>query len=125
MASSPPRPCTYVGCGRLVHGGGSRCPAHARIETDKFNDRRRGSRHQRGYGSAWDKLREQIMLRDKGVCQPCWKLGKATPAHAVDHIKAKHEGGTDDCTNLQAICRACHAAKTQREAASARRAAWD
>lgn len=60
------------------------------------------------------------MVRDKGVCQPCWKLGRATPGHAVDHIKPKAEGGTDDEANLQLICRACHAAKTQREAAAGR-----
>ena len=118
MPSRPPRPCTFLGCGRLVHGG-SRCDEHKRVETGKFNDRRRGSRHERGYGSAWSKLREAIMLRDKGVCQPCWKRGVATPAHAVDHIKPKHEGGTDDSANLQAICRACHAEKTAREGMAA------
>ena len=56
------------------------------------------------------------MQRDMGVCQPCTKLGQLTVAYAVDHIKPKAEGGTDDLANLQAICRACHAAKTASEA---------
>lgn len=118
MPSSPPRPCTFPGCGRLVRGA-SRCEAHKRAETGKFNDRRRGRRHARGYGSAWDKLREQIMQRDKGLCRLCWGLGRVTPAHAVDHIKPKSDGGTDEHANLQAICRACHSDKTAREGAAA------
>jgi len=37
------------------------------------------------------------------------------PAHAVDHIRPKSQGGTDDIENLRAICKACHQAKTQEE----------
>ena len=56
------------------------------------------------------------MQRDAGVCQPCTQLGQLTVAYAVDHVKPKAEGGQDDLANLQAICRACHAAKTAGEA---------
>lgn len=70
------------------------------------------SRHERGYGTAWDKLRKQIMRRDCGLCQVCKAHGKLTPAVAVDHIKDKALGGTDDPSNLQAICEPCHTAKT-------------
>jgi hypothetical protein len=38
----------------------------------------------------------------------------------VDHILPKAEGGTDDDTNLQTICKARHRIKTQAEAARAR-----
>jgi 5-methylcytosine-specific restriction protein A len=34
----------------------------------------------------------------------------------VDHIINKQSGGTDDESNLQAICKPCHDQKTQREA---------
>ena len=33
----------------------------------------------------------------------------------VDHIIPKAEGGTDDESNLQSLCKPCHAAKTDRE----------
>jgi 5-methylcytosine-specific restriction protein A len=33
----------------------------------------------------------------------------------VDHIKPKANGGTDDETNLQSICEACHKEKTRKE----------
>lgn len=73
---------------------------------------KRASRHARGYGTAWEKLRKEVMQRDKGLCQPCVSNGRYTPAHAVDHIVQKASGGTDDLANLQAICRACHLDKT-------------
>ena len=75
----------------------------------------RASRHARGYGSAWDKVRKEAMSRDNGLCQPCLKDDRVTPAHAVDHIKSKAKGGTDELANLQAICRPCHLDKTMRE----------
>lgn len=85
-----------------------------------FADKRRGSRHARGYGSAWDRVRKVVMTRDCGLCQPCLRAGRNTEAHAVDHRLAKAQGGTDDPANLEAICRACHATKTGREAKGGR-----
>lgn len=79
------------------------------------SDRLRGSRHQRGYGADWQRLRAEVLLRDKGLCQPCLEAGRVTAAREVDHIKAKARGGTDELINLQAICPACHAKKTARE----------
>jgi len=79
----------------------------------------KGSRHDRGYGSAWVKLRTAVMQRDGYLCQPCLMMGKPTPATAVDHIVPKAKGGTDDADNCQSICDECHTAKTQMEAAEA------
>lgn len=76
---------------------------------------KRSSRHERGYGSAWDRLRKEVMARDMRLCQPCLKDDRVTAAHAVDHIKSKASGGTDDLDNLQAICRSCHLDKTMRD----------
>lgn len=70
------------------------------------------SRHKRGYGTAWNKLRFRILARDKHLCQPCMRKGRVRPASHVDHIIAKAKGGTDDEGNLQAICTACHKDKT-------------
>ena len=73
------------------------------------------SRHERGYGSAWVKVRARILARDKHLCQPCAASGRPTPATAVDHIKPKSKGGTDEDSNLQSLCHDCHKAKTARD----------
>lgn len=78
----------------------------------------RQSRHERGYGTAWDKLRRVILDRDNWLCRPCLKQGKVKHADEVDHITPKAQGGTDDEANLQPICNECHRGKTQAESAA-------
>lgn len=81
----------------------------------------RESRHKRGYGSRWDRLRLQVLKRDRWLCQACLAQGKITALgirrrdHAVDHIVPKAHGGSDDLPNLQSLCTACHEAKTARD----------
>ena len=112
MPTAAPKPCTV--CGTLVRDGTSRCDKH-KVAQGSFADRARGTRHERGYGSAWDKIRKRILKRDGGLCQPCLKRDLITPATQVDHIINKASGGTDDDANLQSICKPCHDAKTARE----------
>lgn len=80
----------------------------------------KGSRHERGYGAAWERARKIALKRDKFLCIPCLKQGRITPAREVDHITPKEQGGTDDQDNLQSICRPCHADKTSAEGRAAR-----
>lgn len=75
----------------------------------------RTSRHARGYGSQWDRLRVQVLKRDHHLCQHCLAEGRTCLATHVDHIKPKAQGGTDDLGNLQALCREHHEAKTAAE----------
>lgn len=117
MPQAAPRPCTFPGCGVLVHGA-SRCANHPHVNT--FADKHRGSRHERGYGSAWDKLRLVVLRRDNYLCQPCAERGDVTAGRDVDHKVNKSQGGTDDLANLQTICPACHRAKTAQEAQQGR-----
>jgi 5-methylcytosine-specific restriction protein A len=82
------------------------------------------SRHTRGYGAAWVRLRETIIQRDFGLCQACKREGRLNPyrkgqGFAVDHIVPKAAGGTDEPGNLELKCGPCHSAKTEREAADA------
>lgn len=116
MPIAAPKPCAQPGCHVLVRDGSSRCAAH-KVLPGRFADKRRGSRHQRGYGAAWDRIRPLILARDGGLCQPCLRVGRVTPATQVDHIVNKAEGGTDEAANLQSICQTCHEAKTAGEAA--------
>jgi len=74
----------------------------------------RGSRHVRGYGTAWDKLRARI-LADEPLCRACRARGRVTEAKHLDHITPKAQGGTDDESNLQPLCPDCHAEKSNRD----------
>lgn len=87
------------------------------LEPQKFADAHRGSRHERGYGSEWEKTRARILKRDGYVCQceECKRAGRQLPAGDVDHIVPKAHGGTDDDDNLRAMNARCHKQKTARE----------
>jgi 5-methylcytosine-specific restriction protein A len=73
-------------------------------------------------GRPWRRLREQILRRDNYLCQcdECRKTGAVREAHEVDHIIPLARGGSDEPHNLRAINRACHAAKTAKEAQEGR-----
>ncbi len=74
------------------------------------------SRHERGYGTAWEKLRAEV-LASEPLCRPCFRASprRTTIATAVDHIVSKAKGGTDDRANLQSICMPCHGRKSIEE----------
>ena len=121
MPTAAPKPCRHAGCGALVHDGSGFCGEHqADRKIGKFGDERRGSRQSRGYGAEWEQTRKRILSRDNGLCQPCLQGGRLRPATQVDHVVPKAEGGTDDDSNLQAICKSCHQAKTAAEAVRGR-----
>lgn len=73
------------------------------------------SEMKRTRGSAWVKIRERILKRDKGLCQECMRNGRLTEATKVDHITPLHLGGGDNDQNLQGLCKDCHDAKTAHE----------
>jgi 5-methylcytosine-specific restriction protein A len=83
------------------------------------------SRHERGYGATWDKLRKLVLERDGYLCQctHCKAEFRVTLATEVDHVVskaiAKRRGWTDeqieDPSNLAAINGDCHKRKTQEE----------
>lgn len=114
-------PCRHRGCGALVRDPGY-CDKHAGEAVGWKPDRLRGSRHERGYGADWDRLRALILKRDRYLCQcdECKRAIRVRPATEVDHRIPKSEGGTDDPANLSAINVDCHKRKTARESARAR-----
>lgn len=65
-------------------------------------------------GRPWRRKRQAILIRDDYTCQICRQV---TQALEVDHIVNVAQGGTDDDSNLQALCVPCHQAKTAQEAA--------
>jgi 5-methylcytosine-specific restriction protein A len=80
-----------------------------------FGGTDRRSRHERGYGTEWDKLREVILKRDEYQCQACKRRGWLTAAREVDHIVPREDGGGEEPSNLQSLCKPCHAEKTRLE----------
>jgi len=70
-------------------------------------------------GRPWRRKRDAVLQRDGYLCQceQCQE-GSRLPkvANEVDHIVPLSQGGTDDPSNLRAINRECHRAKTAREA---------
>ena len=73
----------------------------------------RGSSSERGYGTAWKKLRLHVIRRDQGFCVACRKRGELVKGREVDHIVRKADGGTDDISNLQLLCKEHHRKKTR------------
>ena len=108
MPQAAPRPCRQPGCPNTTLQGF--CEQH-RDKRSNWNRQGRGSAAQRGYGAAWRTIRARILRRDKHLCQSCQRRA----ANEVDHIIGKAEGGTDEASNLQAICTRCHRAKTAQE----------
>ena len=67
-------------------------------------------------GRPWRRLRARILSANP-LCVHCQRAGRVTAATEVDHRLPLSQGGTDDPSNLDPVCTACHAAKTAREAA--------
>lgn len=74
---------------------------------------------ERKRGSAGVIDRERIKRRDCGLCQVCQRRG-----YIVDHVKPLWAGGSDEDENKQLICKPCHDAKSEREAAMRAAGGW-
>jgi len=73
------------------------------------------------YGSAWKKIRNAYMAQHVLCADPDGRHpNRVVPADDCDHIIPICQGGETTWDNLQALCRACHKAKTARESARAR-----
>jgi len=84
-------------------------------------DAQRGSAASRGYGYAWQKLRQQV-LTEEPCCRLCLANGVRVATTDVDHIiprreflEARVEGDPDRRENLQGLCASCHSRKTARD----------
>lgn len=93
--------------------------AAAKKRETKEHDRLRGSAAARGYGKRWQRIRAGHLKREP-VCRSCLARGvinagtKGAPLE-VDHITPRSQGGSDDDSNLQSLCKPCHSAKTLAE----------
>lgn len=101
MPRKPSLNCRIPGC-----NGGGACELHTPKPWEQSSRRHR-------LPSDWNRRRARILRRDP-ICRSCM----AAPSAEVDHVD-----GTDNHadTNLQGLCKPCHARKTAAEAAVARK----
>lgn len=115
MPKRTPRPCRKCGCpGKTTETHGY-CDEHADLASWGKWQKQHGNRHKRGYGRDWELIRKRILERDGYLCQMCLSEGLYTSASHVDHIVPKQKGGTNAESNLQSLCKPCHARKTATE----------
>ena len=69
----------------------------------------------RGYGYAWQKLRDQVIRREGGWCRVCRDEGRLVHGNQCDHVKPKAQGGTDALSNLQLLCKRHHDIKSLKD----------
>ena len=114
------RPCRQPMCPATTKDPKGYCDKHAHLASG-WAKPDRGTAEQRGYGAAWKVIRAAVAKRDRFLCVPCLAAGKPAPMHSIDHKVPRFEGGSDDESNLWALCKACHTEKTQAEALRARK----
>lgn len=69
------------------------------------------------YSREYHRNRALVRKRAQGRCEVYeGQVRCRNPISAVDHIRNRASGGTDDLSNLQAICKQHHDIKTQIEA---------
>jgi ATP adenylyltransferase len=71
-------------------------------------------------GQVSGSLRYEILKRAGGRCELCG-ISVEERAIEIDHITPRRHGGTDDLTNLQALCYKCNANKGARDDTDFRR----
>jgi 5-methylcytosine-specific restriction protein A len=111
MPTKPPHPCNHPGCPALTHE--RFCPAHKHEQRRRF-DANRGTTKQRGYHGTWP-ARRKLWLDAHVLCAEHERNGEVVAATEVDHVIPKSQGGADDESNFQSLCKPCHSAKTSRE----------
>jgi 5-methylcytosine-specific restriction protein A len=111
MPKRPPRPCAVSGCNALVYDG-SRCQQH---RLPRPRDPRPNST-ERGYGYDWKtKVRDPYLRAHPWCANPYKTHDDRVSAVVVDHVIPKKQGGSDDWSNLQGLCRRCDNKKHYRD----------
>ena len=99
--------CLAPRCPSTVGGRDAYCPEHAPKKSPWAGKQRPGI-------SGWEfsRLRRRVLARAGHLCQI---EGCDAPATEVDHIVPRSRGGTDDLSNLRALCPPHHKEKSEAE----------
>ena len=121
MAKKPSR-----WCGRCssVHSGS--CPERPKWKKSEKSEQLHKEQSGRG-GRPWRRKRQRVFERDNYLCQEHLEQGQLVSvdlhganAGICDHVIPLSQGGSDDESNLQTLCRICSDAKTQEESLAGR-----
>ena len=105
MPYKPKKPCAQRGCRELT--ASRYCEAHAKQEAKHYNRHGRDPVSNKRYGRTWKRIRAAFLSANP-LCELCKRGGRLTPAAQVHHKVKLADGGTNDWSNLQALCAECH-----------------
>lgn len=70
---------------------------------------------QRQRGRAGQKQRLRRLARTNGLCEHCEKVGRTSLATVVNHITPLIQGGSDEDSNTENLCRPCDVIATAKQ----------
>ena len=105
MPRRPKRPCSYPGCPRLTEG--RYCEEHQKLTDKNYNKYERNTVHKKRYGRAWRFIRAAY-AKAHPLCEQCLAEGRYVATEQIHHKLPLSQGGTNDVSNLMALCRSCH-----------------
>ena len=116
MPWKPAGPCHHPGCPNRAISGHHFCKEHdsenkgrERSASDRMYDRyARNPEHRKRYHSGdWAAISRRYRSAHP-FCELCLQHDRYILAELVHHIVPLDEGGTNDWSNLQSLCSACH-----------------
>ena len=115
VPNKPKRPCSKPGCNVLTDF--RYCDMHIK-EQSRIDDRMRGSAHERGYTSRWQRYSKWFLSRPENVLCKLELVGCTIFSRCVDHIDPPN--GPDDprfwdTTNHQSACIHCNSVKGRKK----------
>jgi len=108
----PKRPCSHPDCPKLTDG--RFCEEHAKQEAQRYERYDRDPTVRKRYNRTWRRIHDRYITAHP-LCERCKMDDRITPAEEVHHIKPLSRGGTNDPSNLMALCTSCHSQITARE----------
>jgi len=112
LPRKPKRPCSYPGCPKLTEG--QFCEEHQKLTDRHYEKYQRDPAVKKRYGRSWKRIRDRY-IAEHPLCEQCEKNGRITPAQEVHHVQPLSQGGTNEYSNLMALCTSCHSEITARE----------
>ncbi|MEK4993289.1 HNH endonuclease [Paenibacillus sp. FSL H7-0918] len=84
----------------------------SRRDQNRYYDRFKRDKGSKAFyrSTAWERAREQALIRDNHLCQHCIKRKRLTPADMVHHIKplSEYPDLALVLENLLSLCNSCH-----------------
>lgn len=111
MPRKPKKPCSYPGCCKLTHD--RYCEEHTKQSNKNYERFERPYNSSEKYGKHWRAIRSRY-IKLHPLCEDCLEFGY-TPigkSEEVHHIKPLSKGGTNEYSNLRALCKSCHSRHT-------------